>query len=845
MRVPDPKANTTTKAYLAYKAGYLEESELKPKLYKPDWHFDGWLAYWAGLVNTYPTKENGDPEMLTDEEALVAYLSGVTDTYPEEIKDPYDVRIVGYLKYLVSARFGRPEYPVNNQEFYLSTMKPPVVPSGDTPATNIELDGTAEAPFIDLKMFGDTKQLQTTGDNLLSFPYHSSSRVFAKGVSFSMNEDRTVSLNGQNDGTGNSAYFLVGSSTGSKELPAGKYYFIPPSSNAVEFVMYDGTNYYNFTSRNNYSITFDTDKSIREIYIQVPRNNTTEFDELIVYPMLTTVAGKTEADYVPAGDLTPTPDNPQFVQTVTGVQRIDVNGTPQKIKLQGFATPIDNRAFWAGSGFWAQTIKENGYARFENPESSQTTYGNLFIKKEGVDLTPRTKYTVIVDIADVVMGEGTIQGFTVCQLDQAQDSFNFVKYVTAPEGMIAKGDIGKGWYNNETGLKVGRYVCVLETSEKLYEYGLRMFFSPIPAGSAFETRVMIIEGDHSSDYQTYEYADYIGSENYINLGKNLLKPYVTEGSITKNGVTLTMNDDGTITLNGTSTGDSWITFCGDFTSNVHYVDAPVAEFEEGEPYVLSYEVLEGSRTGGDAYIWAQTYSSNQTGWEKSVKLNTEGGSIALSGDGLYRVWVRTYKNTVYDNMRVGVQVEAGSVKTEFSPYFEPIELCKIDNKQDYIYKEDGEWFVHKEIKKEIFDGTREWKNFRVINTTYNSAEINPEIINGQPKVFCPYFRHINQDNANAGSHIYTFYESNGVKCYFPNTIANSLEEWHTWLSKKNMPIYYPLATPEDIQITNSALISELEALVENGSYNDKTYIETISTIPNLPAGLIVEAAKYA
>jgi hypothetical protein len=44
MRIPDPKANTTTEAYLAYKAGYLEESELKPVLYEPYLHFDAWLA---------------------------------------------------------------------------------------------------------------------------------------------------------------------------------------------------------------------------------------------------------------------------------------------------------------------------------------------------------------------------------------------------------------------------------------------------------------------------------------------------------------------------------------------------------------------------------------------------------------------------------------------------------------------------------------------------------------------------------------------------------------------------------------------------------------------------------
>lgn len=284
MSAPDPKANTTTEAYLAYKAGYLEESGLKPKLYKPDWHFDGWLAYWTGLTDTYPVKDvgknlfsgdfsqfdntggtgtlyayfklpddgeytltliaknnvtgtsgtyfgftttggdgtnprnwvfyqnvtmtqgetrsitnvyggvnqhyvslylassdtlqwfmdnfeiqlekgstatayepyTGKPEMLNDEEALVAYLAGVTDTYPEEIKDPYDVRIVGYLRHLASKRWPEPDYPVNNEEFYLSTMEPTHT-SNPEPSSDIELD-TAEGKIISVEAYGDTTQ---------------------------------------------------------------------------------------------------------------------------------------------------------------------------------------------------------------------------------------------------------------------------------------------------------------------------------------------------------------------------------------------------------------------------------------------------------------------------------------------------------------------------------------------------------------------------------------------------------------------------------------------------------------------------------------------------------------
>lgn len=172
MRLPDPIANTTTEAYLAYKAGVLKESDLQPKLRHPTNHFDAWLAYWTGLTNDYPKNEKGEPECLFDEEALVAFLAGVTTTYPEEIKDPYDVRIVGYLKYLVSARFKQPEETFNNEELYLSMMKTATV-ENDTPGSSLTLNNTLKAPFESVDICGNLTQDKYTGKNITSPLYFS------------------------------------------------------------------------------------------------------------------------------------------------------------------------------------------------------------------------------------------------------------------------------------------------------------------------------------------------------------------------------------------------------------------------------------------------------------------------------------------------------------------------------------------------------------------------------------------------------------------------------------------------------------------------------------------------
>ena len=948
MRIPDPKANTTTEAYLAYKAGYLEESELKPVLYEPYLHFDGWLAYWAGLTNTYPsnaseknvlqlknysaggvnvkvvaggmirvsgtTQNNyanfmtyqtpidlkagqytfsrvGDktytasvtvynedktrytsinitagnssstvnitfdikyiagaftgltvgsnldfvtglqleagseasefepsaiPEMLCDEEALVAYLSGVTDTYPEEIKDPYDVRIVGYLKYLVSARWGRPEYPVNNEEFYLSTMKPPVVPSGDSPSSDIEMDDTAEAPFIDLKMYGDTSQNMYSG-----------AQLFAK---------------------------------------------------------------------------------------------------------------------------------------------------------DGLATPASDTEFWGALSNATKTDLANGWAHLKGTTSSNAN-ANMFIKllAGGPNVTPSTLYTIIVEVKDVV-GLATIRLTSPANQDDTWEAFSFddIIYEETPH----TSDAGTlGW----DGLSQGFYVAKLTTKSSLARYIFRLW-SHLNTSRELSLRISLLKGDHSSDWRDYcgeNWQPYVGGgepapnpdypqdvqvvtgeQEVRTTGKNLLR-YTRTFPYTVHGITATLESDNSITLNGTmTTSSTHITIASPLDLS-EYSNKPVtvsvrtsgvgAMSNAGVKNGSSTDLIVLSTFSGDTSksstgtinfnqyddilfdLWFNNTLVGTTFENFNIKPQVEGGSTAtayeayeeqkylvglcgknmfnkaealtykwltagtgqlvssddpnvvtpyikvevgkkytFSGIGDLQIRVFGYANltdnklvTYIDNLRdqrtftaqypymraaIGggdavavidaIQCEEGDTATSFEPYTH-IELCKIGDYQDYIYRdEDGDWFVHKEIKKEIFDGTKEWKNFRVINDTYNSVEINPEIVSGRPEVFCPYFRWISQDNANAGSHIYTFYGGGGLKCYFQNTIANSLEEWHTWLSKKNMPIYYPWATPTNAQITNSELIAQLDALMEGGSYDCKTFIKVTATDPNLPGLLYVEAGKY-
>lgn len=190
--------------------------------------------------------------------------------------------------------------------------------------SEIMLGDTAEAPFSMLVFKGDTAQQTYSGKNLNVYPYTGGGS--GRGITFTADSDGTVVLNGQNNGQGNSVYFFFNNQNNPMTLPAGTYYIAPPSNTRVGFVMYDGTNYYGFSASNGYSMTFASSVSIRQFYVQVYHTDVT-FSNLKIYPMLTTSAQHTEADYEPyvGGTASPNPDYPQTVKTVAGEQTITIS----------------------------------------------------------------------------------------------------------------------------------------------------------------------------------------------------------------------------------------------------------------------------------------------------------------------------------------------------------------------------------------------------------------------------------------------------------------------------------------------------------------------------------------
>lgn len=170
--------------------------------------------------------------------------------------------------------------------------------------------------------------------------------------------------------------------------------------------------------------------------------------------------------------------------------------------------------------------------------------------------------------------------------------------------------------------------------------------------------------------------------------------------------------------------------------------------------------------------------------------------------------------TVEDIKQFHWQLQKGSDATTYQPYYTPIELAKIGDYQDYIYKSGSDWYVHKEIRKTVFDGDEDWKVPSSMQGTNTSVFFVPNtVITPNLPALCNSFTYYTGAYyTDINGQFCTIWGGSTYLFRIYNTIASTAAEFKTWLSSNNMTLYDILATPTDTQITDSTLIGQLNAL---------------------------------
>ena len=209
------------------------------------------------------------------------------------------------------------------------------------------------------------------------------------------------------------------------------------------------------------------------------------------------------------------------------------------------------------------------------------------------------------------------------------------------------------------------------------------------------------------------------------------------------------------------------------------------------------------------------------------------------------VWCYFTSNTsiTENELYASIQIEQRSTASTYVAHQEQnypislgdIELCKIGEYQDYIYKENGNWYKYGAIGKVVLDGTENW-----IFSNSASTPTNRSIMY--------MFKALKNEDYLSNYFIKNSTGSNKLVLAPPETIYLSLDDsftgientdtdsqklikLKTWLSTHNTEVYCPLVTPTITQITDTTLINQLNALEQAYSYNEQTNISQDGDLP--------------
>jgi hypothetical protein len=186
-----------------------------------------------------------------------------------------------------------------------------------------------------------------------------------------------------------------------------------------------------------------------------------------------------------------------------------------------------------------------------------------------------------------------------------------------------------------------------------------------------------------------------------------------------------------------------------------------------------------------------------------------------------------------------VMVNRGSTPGTYASY-SPIELCKIGDYQDYIYKSGDDWYVHKEVQhlslgisdmnnNEQYPG---WKNMTVLVDTLGSD------LNNRLDRITQYLSNIlSSDSSSADMGILSANTRGSGSLFFQSGNWNQTY-WKTTYPNLTLELYYRIIVSQtDTKITDATLVGQLNALGAMKLFIGENNLLVSTSTPNLPATL--------
>ena len=280
-------------------------------------------------------------------------------------------------------------------------------------------------------------------------------------------------------------------------------------------------------------------------------------------------------------------------------------------------------------------------------------------------------------------------------------------------------------------------------------------------------------------------------------------------SQTLNGITITRNSDGTLLINGTATANTYFDFSTDFDTT-KYAGYKFYGFPDNPGFFI--------RISKSNRVALQDISSNGT----VISDNGTGNHIAIRIAGGANV-----NNRVLSPMIIAPTITDTTYTAHQGNNFEidlgAIELCKIGDYADYIYKKDGKWWKHKEIEKAVLDGTENWAKSGNTSVDRFWLKLYDGTLSSFHNMFSNKFNYkYNVSDLNV-AWIDAYQTEERLFVNYSTYNTTTLAQFKTWLASALPIFYYPIATPIEEEITYTPLIRQLDELYNSGLY-DKTNI---------------------
>lgn len=367
------------------------------------------------------------------------------------------------------------------------------------------------------------------------------------------------------------------------------------------------------------------------------------------------------------------------------------------------------------------------------------------------------------------------------------------------------------------GTTLSQSVTLTGNAAYCYVYSSNNYVNSQSATTTY-TNLMVSTGSTAQSYEPYVGGVPSPNPDYpqeIVTGKLASKNLfaLSKTNVTSADVSYTYNSDGTFSLSGIATAN------GDFS-----IILPTAQsgITSGQTYSLwSDHALGWGDNSVSCYIQGCTEDGTWLSNLAIYQANTSQTIPTITSQYIKFVLVfrANTKFNNYNNVRVQL-VKGGTYDANFEPYFAPIELAKIGNYQDSVYKSGSSWYTHKELDKIVLDGTENWNGdwqnsgtpgywqvyIKAVDFTSNYQ------VSGVDNTRCDYFIPSGTNSVwNFRGYGFALNPSATYTLQFkmPDTFIDNVADFKTWLSSNNTTAYYALATQTDTAITDPTTISWL------------------------------------